>query len=162
MLYSGEKSPTDHPLLAAFAARGVEPGRVTLVPRLPRDEYLRQYHQIDVALDPFPYNGHMTSCDALWMGVPVVSLRGQTSAGRGGVSLLTNLGMTETLADDTHEYVAIATGLADDLPRLAAIRSTLRQRMKDSPLCDAGLFTRGVESAYREMWRTWSRGGGVA
>ena len=155
VLYSADKSPADHPLAAAFASHGIAPDRIMLVPRLPRDEYLRQYHQIDIALDPFPYNGHMTSCDALWMGVPVVSLRGQTSVGRGGQSLLANLGMTELLAAGNDQYVAIATELANDLPRLASIRASLRARMAASPLCDADLFTRGVESAYREMWRAW-------
>jgi protein O-GlcNAc transferase len=158
MLFSAEKSPEDHALVAAFASQGVTRDRITLVPRLPREQYLRRYHHIDIALDPFPYNGHMTSCDALWMGVPVVSLRGQTSVGRGGVSLLGNLGMTELLAEEKDQYVAIATSLAHDAPRLASLRATLRQRMANSPLCDAGLFTRGVESLYREMWRRWCPG----
>jgi predicted O-linked N-acetylglucosamine transferase (SPINDLY family) len=158
MLFSGEKSPTTHPLLDLFAARGVARDRITLVPRLPRQEYLRQYHQIDIALDPFPYNGHMTSCDALWMGVPVVSVRGATSVGRGGVSLLSNFGLTELLAATADEFVHIASTLASDLSRLSALRATLRQRMRESPLSDGGLFTRGVESAYGEMWRTWCRG----
>jgi predicted O-linked N-acetylglucosamine transferase (SPINDLY family) len=157
MLYSAEKSPADHPLVGAFADRGIERDRITLVPRLPREQYLRQYHQIDIALDPFPYNGHMTSCDAFWMGVPVVSLRGRSSVGRGGVSLLSNLGMTECLADNADQYVSIASEMASDLPRLASIRASLRQRMQASPLCDAARFTRSVEAVYRDAWQGWCR-----
>ena len=158
-LFSGEKSPTiDHPLLRRFASEGVDPERIALVPRLLRGEYLRQYHMIDIALDTFPYNGHMTSCDALWMGVPVVSLRGATSVGRGGVSLLSNLALPDLLAATPDEFVRIATSLASNLSRLSALRQSLRSRMRESPLCDAGLFTRSVESAYREMWRAWALG----
>ncbi len=118
-------------------------------------EYFNVYQRIDVALDPFPYGGGTTTCDALWMGVPVVSLAGQTAVGRGGLSILSNLGLPELVAHDAEQYVRIAEGLANDLPRLSNLRATLRQRMQDSPLMDAPRFARNVEAAYREMWRHW-------
>src|SRR5208337_4322502 len=100
-------------------------------------EYLRIYEHIDVALDPFPYGGGTTTCDALWMGVPVVSLAGETAVGRGGLSILSNIGLPELVARDPEEYVRIAAELARDLPRLSNLRATLRQRMQSSPLMNA-------------------------
>ena len=99
-----------------FARRDIDPARLTFVSRQDRPSYLKQYAEIDIALDPFPYNGHMTSCDAFWMGVPVVSLSGQTSVGRGGESLLASLDLLELLADSRDRYVQIAVSLANDLP----------------------------------------------
>lgn len=141
-----------------FAAHGVDPARLRFTSRRPRGEYLHQHQEMDVALDPFPYNGHMTSCDALFMGVPVVSLRGPTSVGRGGESLLANLGLDrELLARTPEQYVEIARSLAEDLPRLGRLRATLRDRMRASPLMDAAGFARDVESLYRSMWQRWCR-----
>ena len=142
-------------VLEFFARDGVPPERVTFVPMLPPADYFRAYEQIDVALDPFPYNGGTTTCDALWMGVPVVSLAGQTAVGRGGFSILSNLGLTELVAYDSEQYVRIAAELAGDLSRLGGLRQTLRERMQTSPLMDAPRFARNVETAYRTMWRRW-------
>ena len=108
--------------------QGVSADRLAFVGLLPTAEYFGRYRQIDVALDPFPYGGGTTTCDALWMGVPVVSLRGETAVGRGGLSILSNVGLRELVARDVDEYVQIAAGLAGDLPRLAQLRATLRQR----------------------------------
>jgi predicted O-linked N-acetylglucosamine transferase (SPINDLY family) len=108
-----------------------------------------------MVLDPFPYNGHTTSLDALWMGVPVVSLAGERAVSRAGLSQLTNLGLPELVSRTEDEYVAIATRLAGDLPRLAELRATLRSRMEASVLTDARHFARQIESAYRTMWRNW-------
>lgn len=141
-----------------LARHGVAPERVIFVGRMSLQDYFRAYEQIDVALDPFPYGGGTTSCDALWMGVPVVTLAGRTGVGRGGLSLLSNLGLTELAAHDTEEYVRIAVELARDLPRLSQLRATLRQRMQGSPLMDAVGFARSVEAAYRDMWRRWCGG----
>ena len=113
------------------------------------------YQQIDIALDPFPYGGGTTTCDALWMGVPVVSLTGQTAVGRGGLSILSNVGLAVLVAQDTEEYVRIAAELARDQLRLGKLRSTLRERMQESPLMDAPRFARNVEAAYRGMWQQW-------
>ncbi|MHB1140504.1 MAG: O-linked N-acetylglucosamine transferase family protein [Sulfuricaulis sp.] len=118
-------------------------------------EHLRRYHEIDIALDPFPYNGTTTTCDALWMGVPVVTLEGHTHVARVGVSLLNHLGLTEWIAHSAPEYVEIAARRAADTLQLAALRRQLRAHMASSPLTDARTFTRHLESAYRSMWRQW-------
>jgi predicted O-linked N-acetylglucosamine transferase (SPINDLY family) len=138
-----------------LASQGVSPDRVHFVARQPRREYLETYHGIDVVLDTFPYNGHTTSLDALWMGVPVVTLAGRTAVGRAGLSQLTNLGLPELVAATPDEFVRIAVTLARDVPRLGALRAGLRDRMRDSPLMDAPAFARGVETAYRQMWQRW-------
>jgi predicted O-linked N-acetylglucosamine transferase (SPINDLY family) len=137
---------------------GVVAGRVEFLPNLPRPLYLQAHHEIDVALDTLPYNGHTTSLDALWMGVPVVTLVGDTVVGRAGLSQLTNLGLTELIARTPDEFVDVALALANDLPRLAGLRASLRQRMRQSPLMDFPRFARGVEAAYRSAWAAWCAG----
>lgn len=118
-------------------------------------EHLSHYNGIDVGLDPFPYNGTTTTCDALWMGVPVIVLEGHTHVARVGFSQLNNIGMPELVAHSPEEYLAIATRLATDLDHLAEIRKTLRTTMQNSPLSDAPLLTRNLESAYIEKWEAW-------
>ena len=118
-------------------------------------EHLSVYGQVDVALDTYPYHGTTTTCEALWMGVPVVSLAGTTHASRVGISLLSTVGSPEFVADSEDRYVKLATDLAADQQRLIEIRSSLRARMKASRLMDGSLFARDVEDAYREMWRKW-------
>ena len=117
--------------LAYYAVAASEGGK------LPPPAYLLRYHRIDIALDPFPYNGMTTTCDALWMGVPVVALIGGTTLGRASHSLLSNVGVPGLAAESEEDYVRIATGLAHDIPRLAGLRATLRERMEKSPLLDA-------------------------
>jgi predicted O-linked N-acetylglucosamine transferase (SPINDLY family) len=134
---------------------GIESHRVEFVELLPRQAYLEQYHRVDIVLDTFPYNGHTTSLDALWMGVPVVSLVGERSVSRAGLSQLSNLGHAEWTAFSEDEYVEIAVRLSEDFPRLAELRATLRTRMEAATLMDAPRFARGIESAYRAMWRRW-------
>jgi len=134
---------------------GIDPERIEFTIHQPRRVYLQLYQRIDIGLDTFPYNGHTTSLDALWMGVPVVTLVGQTPVSRAGWCQLSNLGLQELAAQTPDEFVRIATELAGDLPRLAGLRSTLRQRMEKSPLMDASKFARGIENAYRQMWHTW-------
>ncbi len=146
-------------LLERMAAHGIAPGRVELQPFRARSEYLATYHRIDLALDTFPYNGHTTSLDSFWMGVPVVTRVGRTSFGRAGLSQLHNLGLTELAGDTDARFAEIAVGLARDLPRLARLRAGLRARMEHSPLTDTPRFARGVESAYRDLWRRWCAGG---
>jgi predicted O-linked N-acetylglucosamine transferase (SPINDLY family) len=138
-----------------FREQGIAAERVEFVPQLPTAEYLRLYGRLDIALDPFPYAGGTTTCDALWMGVPVVSLAGRTAVGRGGVSILSNVGLPELVAADPEEYVAIAAGLAQDLGRLSELRQGLRGRVQASPLMDGAGFARAVEGAHRRMWRAW-------
>jgi predicted O-linked N-acetylglucosamine transferase (SPINDLY family) len=141
--------------LEVLVREGVEARRVEFVDFRPRREYLEMYHRLDIVLDTFPYNGHTTSLDALWMGVPVVSLAGKTPVSRAGLSQLTNVGLPELVAHLEEDYVIIAVELAGDLPRLAQLRSTLRARMQASVLTDAPRFTRQVEQAYRKMWQAW-------
>jgi len=112
-------------------------------------DHLDQYRRIDLALDSFPYNGATTTCEALWMGVPVVTLAGQTHVARAGLSLLTHAGCAEGIAQTSEEYVRIAAGLASDPAGLARRRAEQRSRVARSPLCDGELFTRSLENALR-------------
>jgi predicted O-linked N-acetylglucosamine transferase (SPINDLY family) len=141
--------------LDAFIREGIKLERLVLVPFQPVRGYYATYSQIDIALDPFPWVGGTTTCDALWMGVPVVTLPGQTAVSRGGASILSNIGLPELVARSPDDYVGIAAGLAGDLPRVASLRASLRQRMLASPLMDATRFARGIEAAYRQIWRSW-------
>jgi predicted O-linked N-acetylglucosamine transferase (SPINDLY family) len=134
---------------------GIEPSRVQFAGRMPLEKYFDLYRRIDIALDTFPYGGGTTTCDALWMGVSVVSLVGTTAVNRGGLSILSNVGVPELTARSKEEYVRLASALAADLPRLRDLRMTLRGRMEQSPLMDAPRFARHIEAAYRQMWRSW-------
>jgi len=148
----GSPRPRTHQTLRQH---GISPDRVTFVDRRPLQDYFRLYQQIDICLDTFPANGHTTSLDAFWMGVPVVTFAGQTAIGRGGLSQLTNLGLPELVAHTPEQFVQIATALAGNLPRLSQLRATLRDRLQSSPLMDAPRFARNVENAFRQMWRHW-------
>jgi predicted O-linked N-acetylglucosamine transferase (SPINDLY family) len=136
-------------------ALSVDPHRIGLASRRPRRKYLELYHSIDLCLDTFPYNGHTTTLDAMWMGVPTVTLIGKTIVGRAAWSQLSNIGMTELAARDEDEYVQLAVEWSRDRSRLSQIRATLRDRMLASPLCDAARFARNIEHAYRSMWQSW-------
>lgn len=143
--------------LALFLNNGIASERIELIGWLPsKEDHLALYHRIDIALDTFPYNGTTTTCEALWMGVPVVVLSGNRHAGRVGMSLLTQVGLTGLIAQNPDDYVRIASTLATDLRRLAALRADLREQMATSPLCDGVSFTRELETAYREMWQRFS------
>ncbi len=141
--------------LDTLQAAGVAAERVSFVGMRFRREYLKLYQQIDLGLDTFPYNGHTTSLDSFWMGVPVVSLVGSTVVGRAGLSQLTNLGLPELAATTPEQFVALATQLAGDRKRLAQLRGELRGRMEASPLMDGPRSARGVESVYRRIWQRW-------
>jgi len=134
---------------------GVTADRVEFVGRRSRKEYLEVYHRMDVMLDSFPYNGHTTSLDALWMGVPIVTLAGRQLVSRAGLSQLSNLELQDLVAFSADEYVRIATELAGDLPRLGRLRASLRTRMEKSVLMDGARFARGIELSFRAMWRGW-------
>jgi predicted O-linked N-acetylglucosamine transferase (SPINDLY family) len=121
-------------------------------------EHLAQYAQVDIALDTYPYHGTTTTCESLWMGVPVVTLAGHTHAARVGVSLLANTGLHDWIAHTPDDYVSIAARAAADTAGLAALRSSLRQRLLASPLCDQPAFARRFESALRTMWTAWATG----
>ena len=139
-----------------FTELGVAPERLELLGRdRSHEAHLERYRSIDIGLDPFPYNGTTTTCEALWMGVPVVTLAGQTHAGRVGVSQLSNLGLTELIARTPEEYLATAVRLAADLEHLSSLRKELRARMAASPLTDGQRFTKNLEQAYLAMWQDW-------
>ena len=154
ILLAPEGSHRDH-TMAYLKGLGVAPERVTFVGRTGSAEYYKYYHQIDMCLDSFPYNGHTTSLDSFWMGVPVTSFVGSTPWGRGTWSQASNLGLRELVGQNEKEFVEISVALAKDLPRLAELRRTLRQRMRQSPLMDDKGYARGIEATYREAWRRW-------
>jgi len=113
------------------------------------------YQRIDINLDTTPYTGHTTTLDSLWMGVPVVTLTGETAVSRGSASILQNVGLAELIATDANQFAELATQLAGDLPRLSGLRRSLRERMKRSPLMNEQQFARDMEALYRQAWRTW-------
>lgn len=156
----GEPATRDR-YLRLFGRHGIAPARLDLVgwQAAPRD-HLALYGRAGIGLDPFPYNGTTTTCEALWMGVPVVALAGSTHAARVGASLLTAVGLPELIATSVDDYVARAVALAGDRARRSALRQGLRERMAASPLCDAPGFSRRFEAALRGMWTKWCRSGG--
>lgn len=142
-------------LLGRFAAHGIDAGRIRCVPFRPRAEYLQTYHEIDIGLDTLPYNGHTTSLDSLWMGVPVVTRNGRTCVGRGGISQLYQVGLAHLAADTDAAFIETAVALAQDLPRLRQMRQALRPTLAASPLMNGERFARNVEAAYRDMWQEY-------
>lgn len=140
-------------IAAEFAAHGIDKARLSFVDRIETHAYRRLFGDIDIALDPFPCNGGTTTCESLWMGVPVVTLAGDGFRSRAGLSLLTHAGLTELVAADENEYVARAAALAGDLSALAALRAGLRDMLRESPLMDIEPYVRDLEAAYRRMWR---------
>ena len=140
---------------ALFENGGIARARLEFAAQAPFRAYLEHYHHLDLCLDPFPFSGGTTTMDALWMGVPVITLAGRTAVGRGGVSILSNVGLTELIARSPEEYVALAVALARDPARLAGLRAGLRQRVQSSPLVDGPQYAADVEQAFRRMWLTW-------
>jgi predicted O-linked N-acetylglucosamine transferase (SPINDLY family) len=141
-----------------FAAESIPAERLELLGSTSHAEQLQQYNRIDVALDPFPYSGGLTTCEACWMGVPVLTCPGERFASRHSLSHLSNIGLKETIVSDQAEYVARAVRLAGDLPHLAELRAGLRSRMARAPLCDCDRFTEHLAAAWRQVWRTWCAG----
>lgn len=143
-----------------FQTQGIAPERILLRDRTPSQaEHLALYQEMDIALDTFPYHGTTTTCEAMWMGVPVVTLEGSSHRSRVGVSLLRNVGLPQLIATSPEEYVRIASSLARDVPELEAMRRALRERMQASPLMDGSRFARDIESAYQTIWNEWSVNG---
>jgi predicted O-linked N-acetylglucosamine transferase (SPINDLY family) len=149
-------------VLGGLGEGGVGPERVEFSAEaaLGKADFLARYTRVDVALDTFPYAGHTTTCEALWMGLPVITLAGEWYIQRVGASLLGVMDLPELVADTPDAYVDAARHLAADTDRLAALRDGLRGRMKASPLMDGAGFTRRLEDAYREAWRRWCTGRG--
>jgi predicted O-linked N-acetylglucosamine transferase (SPINDLY family) len=138
-----------------FDEVGVGFKHIDFVTSCSRPEYLRIYDRIDVALDPLPYNGITTTCDALWMGVPVVTLTGRSAAGRAAASILNAAQLPELISHSPEQFIQTAVGLAQDLPRLMTLRSSLRTHVCRSPLMDGPGFARQVEKVYRDIWTQW-------
>lgn len=138
-----------------FQAMQVDPGRVDFIAALDYDRYLQAYEEVDIALDPFPYNGGATTCESLWMGVPVISLVGSGGFARSGASLLGALGFHSFLATTQDEYVDRAIGLAGDHENLQKMRHSLREAILNSPLADVHGFVGDLENAYAGMWKHW-------
>jgi predicted O-linked N-acetylglucosamine transferase (SPINDLY family) len=141
----------------AFTSAGVDPERLDLRGTMRQPDLLAAYNTVDLALDPFPYSGGVTTCEALWMGVPVVTCPGETFASRHSFSHLSNVGLTEFVARDAQDYIDLAVRMAHDLPRLAEIRAGLRERMARSPLCDGPRFAANLTALLRDVWRQWCR-----
>jgi len=138
-----------------FANYGIDPERIEIRGKSSLSELYLQYQDIDIALDPFPFNGGATTFDALWMGVPVVTLSGETTISRQSATYLSHMGLTELVAHDKEEYETIACNLASNLDQLTSLRKNLRQRLLISPLCDGKKFTQNLELVYRQLWQEW-------
>jgi protein O-GlcNAc transferase len=145
-------------LTGEFGAEGIDSKRIDFLRVVPAEGHAALYHRVDIALDTFPWSGHTTACEALWMGVPVVTLRGDRHAGRMVASVLSTIGLGDCIASDKKEYVAICQKMAGNLNGLGDLRKGLRERMKASPLCDGESFARIVENEYRIMWKKWCSG----
>jgi len=151
-----EDAGTNVRLRDAFAAHGISADRLQLINTVPhRRDHLELYSRVDVGLDPFPYNGTTTTFEALWMGVPVICLRGDRHAGRVGASIMQHAGWPELVADTVDDYIDLATALAADVDRLVALRKGMRSRLRESVLMDVSAFTANLEQAFRQMWITW-------
>jgi predicted O-linked N-acetylglucosamine transferase (SPINDLY family) len=142
--------------LKMFEEEGISQDRIKLYAMLPKKEdHLGLYSEIDIGLDPFPYNGTTTTCEAMWMGVPVITLRGERHAGRVGASLMHQVGLEELVAGSLEEYVQLAKSLALNQNRLMELRGRLREQMQESKLMDNRLFVKALEDEYRRMWHIW-------
>jgi predicted O-linked N-acetylglucosamine transferase (SPINDLY family) len=141
-----------------FRARGVVAERIEFLNHQLPNEFRRTFHRIDIHLDTFPFNGLATTIDALWMGVPVVTLAGDTPVSRSAASVLRNINLPELIAHSPDDYVRVVTELAGNPPRLAELRQQLRSRVRASPLMDVSRFARNMEAAYRTMWHAYVNG----
>jgi predicted O-linked N-acetylglucosamine transferase (SPINDLY family) len=152
------QGPARDGLIRDFESAGIAAGRITIAPRVGIDEYFRSFNAVDVALDTTPYSGGTTTCDALWMGVPVITVPGARSISRSAASILSTVGLQAWIASTPEQYVRLAVEFARDPSAVCELRSSLRERMRASPLMDGARFTRDLEAAYRGMWRAWCGG----
>ncbi len=155
LLVGVPEGETRREVATRFARRGVGPERAVFHGRVGPEDYYALYHEVDVALDSFPYNGGTTTCDALWMGVPVITLAGTNTLERSGLSLLTAAGLADWVTSSKEDYVARAVSIAEQPQRLSALRSGMRDRLAASSLCDGRRFTAEMEQALRDTWRAW-------
>jgi len=153
------QGPIRDGLIRDFEKAGIAAGRIATLPRMGYADYLRSFNDVDVSLDTTPYSGGTTTCDALWMGVPVITVPGTRSISRSTTSILATLGLSDWIATSPEDYVRLAVRCTEDRESIAELRRTLRGRMRASPLVDELQFARDVEDAYRRMWRTWCGSG---
>jgi protein O-GlcNAc transferase len=139
----------------SFMQEGILPEQLDLRGVRPHSELLKSYNEIDIALDPFPYSGGLTTCESLWMGVPVVTMPGPTFAGRHSATHLSNVGLNNWVTNSPNEYLDVVEKWCDNAESLANLRSNLREQVARSPLCDAPRFARNLETMFREMWQKW-------
>ncbi|WP_076591578.1 O-linked N-acetylglucosamine transferase, SPINDLY family protein [Herminiimonas arsenitoxidans] len=155
ILGNARNEQTRQQLFDQFSQQGIAAERIILKPNMPLRDYLALHGEIDLALDPFPYNGGTTSNHSLWMGVPVITLAGNSSISRVGVAIMSRIGLTECIATDEEDYLRLVVEYANDLPRLSALRSICRTMVATGSGSGPKEFTLAVENAYRTMWRTW-------
>ena len=148
-------STTRQNIIDMFTQRGISSERIVLLPWEKSPKHLESYNLVDIGLDTFPCNGGVTTCEAFWMGVPVITFAGTAYDSRVGISLLSNIGLPDLVAKTPDEYISIAVNLAKDLNRLQSLREKLRDMMSHSPLCDAKRFIDNLENAYRRIWENW-------
>ncbi len=152
-----KESKTREKLIKQFAQHGITANRLDLRQGAPTAAgVLEEYSEVDIALDSFPYSGGITTCEALWMGVPVVTILGSRAVSRQSASIINAAGYPETIASNPSEYIQIATELAADIGKLYATRKALRTKMQASPICDAPRFLEHLEASYKHMWKTWA------
>jgi len=149
-----DRMTRDH-TINRFAQNGIAPERIILLSWDPSPKHLQSYNLVDIGLDTFPFNGAATTCEALWMGVPVITLEGAAYHSRAGISLLSNAGLADFIAKTYDEYIQIAVNAANDIKKLQSLRQRLRDMMAHSPLTDAKRFTANLEKCYRKMWENW-------
>ncbi len=154
-----DQAPVVEAMKARLAAAGIDPGRVTLRGASDHRTHLSAYADVDIALDPFPYSGGLSTCEALWMGVPTVTLPGRSFASRHTLSHQENAGLSGWAAASKEQYVALAVARASDLDELATLRGGLRAQVAASPLCDAPRFGRSLGEALRNTWQAWCKDG---
>ena len=153
--------PTADGLLADFASLGVDGGRIELRGSSGHRAFMGEYGDVDIVLDPFPYSGGLTTCEALWMGVPTITLPGEIFASRHSASHMSNAGLPDWVVGSVEGYIDMAVARAADLAALAELRTGLRDRVRRSPLCDAPRFGRGLGAALRHAWRAWCADGSL-
>jgi predicted O-linked N-acetylglucosamine transferase (SPINDLY family) len=149
--------PSRHRVANALLHHGAKPEQVKITGTLEYDEFWRIRDDIDIVLDAFPYNGTTTTCEALWAGLPVITLAGSHGASRSAASILTSVGLSELVAHDAAAYVSIAQALARDVTRVNQLRHSMRTRLIEAGLCDGRRFTRELETAYRQAWQDWCK-----
>lgn len=150
-----EDNSVRNTVLSSCEKQKIDPSRLVLEGKSPREQLLATYQRVDIALDPMPFGGGTTTAESLWMGVPVVTMRGQRWVGRVSESILHAIGLPELVAKDREGYRDLALELAQDASRILQLRSSLRDMLVSSPLCDGRQFTQDLESAYRGMWQKW-------